>query len=263
MVRYQMSKPRIAGEIVGIGLDSRVAILRSDKTRVLKYCNAENKDAVRALKKEQEVLAILQHHSRITHLHAICEEGSIFEYYPHGSLRNYYGSLPALPALNDRLRWCQQAVEGIAYVHSNNILHNDISARNILLASDFTIKLCDFGNSIVLDEEMVRARLETEEGTVETAETRYNRARVVEGRKPCVADDIFAIGSLLFEILTGKVPYHDLDSTEVENRYENGSFPDIEGIIPACAMIIEHCWRNQYKSIREIEDDIRLIAVEI
>jgi serine/threonine protein kinase len=258
---YQMVRPRIASQIVGIGNDSRVAILRSDNTRVLKYCFPEDKDAVRALKKEQNILTTLGYHSLITHLYYVCQEGSIFEYYPHGTLRHYYTTLRTLPPLNDRLSWCRQAVEGFTYIHSKNILHNDISARNILLDSDLTVKICDFGNSIVLgDGTMVR----TEEGmdeTVETAETRYNRCRVVEGRKACLADDIFAIGSLFFEILTGKPPYHDLDSTSVENRYEDGNFPTLEGLHPEYARIIDHCWNNRYTSIRDIGDDVSLIIL--
>jgi serine/threonine protein kinase len=265
MCRYRMVRPRIVQKVVGVGNDSRVAILRSDGTRVLKYCFADDKDAVRALKREQNILAILGHHSRITHLHSVCEEGSIFEYYPHGTLRNYYTTLLALPPLDDRVRWCRQAVEGIAHVHSKNILHNDISARNILLASDLAIKICDFGNSIVLGDGSVGTMLETEEGTdeivMETAETRYNRCRPVEGREACVADDIFAIGSLFFEILTGKPPYDDLDSTSVENLYENGVFPPLDGISPEYAKIIDHCWTNHYTSIRDIEEDVSLVAL--
>jgi serine/threonine protein kinase len=256
-----MVRPRIARQIVGVGNDSRVAILRSDSTRVLKYCFAEDKDAVRALKREQSILTILGHHSRITHLHSVCEEGSIFEYYPHGTLRDYYKTLLTLPPLNGRVRWYRQAVEGFTYIHSKNVLHNDISARNILLASDLTIKICDFGNSIVLDDGAIGTEEGRDEIIMETAETRYNRCRVVEDRKACVADDIFALGSLFFEILTGKPPYDDLDSTSVENRYEDGAFPALDGISPEYARIIDHCWNNQYISILEIGVDIALIVL--
>jgi serine/threonine protein kinase len=225
----------------------------------------EDKDAVRALKWEQNILTILGHHSRITHLHSVCEEGSILEYYPHGTLRDYYKTLPALPPLNDRVRWCRQAIEGFTYIHSKNVLHNDISARNILLASDLTIKICDFGNSVVLGDGTIGSMIGIEEGIddliMETAETRYNRCRVVEDRKACVADDIFAIGSLFFEIFTGKPPYDDLDSTSVENRYEDGAFPALDGISPEYAKIIDHCWNSRYTSVPDIKEDIFMIVL--
>jgi len=134
-----MSRPSIVGEVVGYGIDSRVAILREDGTRVLKYCFPDNDDAVRNLEQEKMILEILGHHPLITHLHSISEQGLIFEYYPHGSLRDYYKkTLPTLPLLNDRVHWCRQTVEGFAYVHSKNILNKDISARNVLFASDLT-----------------------------------------------------------------------------------------------------------------------------
>jgi len=99
------------------------------------------------------------------------------------------------------------------------------------------------------------------ETMVGTAETRYNRCPLVEGRVPCVADDLFAIGSLLFEIHTGKRPYHDQDSTSVEKRFERGVFPVLDGISPEYARIVSHCWTNQYTSIRDIEHDVSVIPL--
>lgn len=249
-----MRRPSIVGDIVGYGIDSRVAILREDSTRVLKYCFPDHEDAVRNLEQEKKILAILGHHPLITHLHSVSERGLIFQYYRHGSLRDYYKTLPALPSLNDRVLWCRQVVEGFAYVHSKNILHNDISARNVLLASDLIIKICDFGFSTLAGDRMF-------EIMAGTAETRYNRCRLVEGREPCVADDLFAIGSLFFEVLTGKPPYHDRDSISVEKRFEEGVFPVLDRISSRYATIISHCWNNQYTSVRDIEDDLSRIPL--
>lgn len=58
-IRYRMRRPSIAGDIVGYGIDSRVAILRGDSTRVLKYCFPDHEDAVRNLEQEKKILAIL------------------------------------------------------------------------------------------------------------------------------------------------------------------------------------------------------------
>jgi hypothetical protein len=78
---------------------------------------------------------------------------------------------------------------------------------------------------------------------------------VVKDKKPCVADDLFAIGSLFSEVLTGKRPYHDRDSTSVENRLEERVFPALDGINTDYAKIIS-CWNGEYTSIRDIERDI-------
>src|SRR5579871_1823882 len=113
--RFRMRRPSIVNEIVGVGLDGRVAVLRNDPTRVLKYCFPDNNEAVRNLEQEKKILAILGHHPHITYLDSVSDRGLIFEYYPHGSLRNYYSNLNGtLPSYDDRIRWCHQALEGFA-----------------------------------------------------------------------------------------------------------------------------------------------------
>jgi serine/threonine protein kinase len=242
-----MRRPSIVGKEVGYGIDSTVAILRDDSTRVLKYCQPDEEDSVQNLENEKRILRILGHHPFIVHLHSLSERGLVFEYYQHKSLRDYYQTLLALPSLDDRVRWCQQATKGFAYIHSKGILHNDISARNILLASDLTIKICDFGFSTLNDTAAIM---------VGTAETRYSRCSPVVSTKPCVADDVFAIGSLFFEIHTGKRPYNDRKSASVENLYAVKEFPVLDGISPTYAAIIHHCWANEYTCVRDIEKEL-------
>lgn len=242
----RMHRPSIVGKVVGRGIDSTVAVLREDSARVLKYCQPDNQDAVRNLENEKKILATLGHHPLVTRLHCVSERGLVFEYYQHGSLRDYYQTLPVLPSYNDRVLWCRQATEGFAYIHSKGILHNDISARNVLLASDLTIKICDFGFS-TLSDTMVMDGM---------AETRYNRCPLVEGRKPCLADDIFAIGSLFFEVHSGKRPYDDRNSASVEDLYSAGVFPTLDGISSPYAAIIRGCWYNEYTCVRDIEREL-------
>src|SRR5271169_5287428 len=104
-----MRRPSIVNEIVGHGSDARVALFRDDPTRVLKYCFLDDEDAAQNLEQEKNILALLGHHPLITRLHCVSERGLIFEYYPLGSLRNYYTK--ALSPYRDRLRWCRQVIE--------------------------------------------------------------------------------------------------------------------------------------------------------
>lgn len=246
-----MRRPSIADEIVGFGADARIALLRRDRTCILKYCFPDKEESVKSLEQEKKVLAILGPHQFITHLHSVSERGLIFEYYPLGSIRSYYEKLNGLlPPLYDRFCWCRQAVEGIAYIHSKGILHNDISTRNILMSSDMNIKICDFGFSTINGEP-----------TSGLAETRYNRYRDWEETKPSVLDDLFAIGSLFYEILTGKRPYDDVDSMTVEQQYQDGMFPDLNGMDFHHARIINNCWNEKYSSIKEVQIDLPPLAL--
>ena len=85
------------------------------------------------------------------------------------------------------------------------------------------------------------------------AETRYNRYR--EGRDVFVTDDLFAIGCLFFEILTGKRPYDDVESVAVERRFQDRVFPSLDGIDSDFARIIDKCWNERYSNVEEIQWD--------
>ena len=85
------------------------------------------------------------------------------------------------------------------------------------------------------------------------AETRYNRYR--KGWDVSVADDLFAIGCLFFEILTGKRPYDDVESVAVEQRFQDRVFPGLDGIDSDFARIIDKCWKERYSNVEEIQWD--------
>ena len=136
----------ISDNYIGFGLYGRIALLRDDPSRVFKFCEPDNRDGVETIKPEKKILTMLGAHPFIIQLHWVSERGLCFEYYPLGSLRTYYHTmLPSLPEITTRTRWCHQFTEGIAFIHSKGIVHNDIGARNTLISSSMDIKICDLG----------------------------------------------------------------------------------------------------------------------
>jgi serine/threonine protein kinase len=239
----------VVSRVISGGSGGFIGILRDDPARVLKFCSPENEYAVQGLQREKAILAILGSHQYITRLDAVWEIGLVFEYYPFGSLREYYTKLSGvLPSLHDRFRWCNQCITAVAYIHSKNVVHNDISARNVLLSSEMNIKMCDFGFSTRKGEK-----------SPGRAETRYDRFRTDIWGETVLLDDFFAIGSLLFEILSGKRPYDDIDSTAVERRYQDHAFPSLNSIDSDYARIIDSCWNERYCSIKDIEKELSLL----
>ena len=170
------------------------------------------------------------------------------KYYSLGSLRNFYISCSLLPALDLHLRWCQQATAAIKYLHSKYIVHGDISVCNILLSSSMNLKVCDLGFSGI-------------EGQCTTgyAETRYCRFQTLTENKAVVMNDLFAIGCLLYEILTENRPYVDLDSDEVNARYKLHQFLSTDDVeLHGYAIVIRKCWNDCYMSIFQLEEDLPL-----
>jgi serine/threonine protein kinase len=243
----QMGRPSIVSDVIDVGLHGRIGLLRDDPSRVLKFCNPKNEDAVNALEQEKRILSILGPHPYITHLHWVSEEGLCFEYYPLGSLRSYYETLrPRLPYLRERMRWCHQTVDAVAYIHSKSVIHNDISARNVLLSSSMDVKICDFEFSNMDGETLIGG-----------GETRYCRGRPLSEFESCVMDDLFGIESLFYEILIGYRPYDTEDSSETRKRSERRLFPSTEEVRPeSYGRIINRCWNEEYASILDVRNDL-------
>jgi len=238
--------------LVGYGLYGRIALLLDDHSRCFKFCEPDNPDAIITIEQEKKVFAILGSHQSIVQLHWVSERGLCFEYYPKGSLRAYYKSLsPSLPDISTRTRWCHQIVEGIAFIHSKDIVHNDISARNILVSQSMDVKLCDFGSATKVGEEVL-----------DMPEERYVNYR----RGPVYArvqDDLFAVGSLFYEVLEGSQPYQDIKSPEVRRRFNSLLFPPLNRMEPDyLARVVWKCWNEVYNSISELQVDLNETSLE-
>ena len=249
---FRLRRPSIVSDIINMGLYGRLALLRTDPSCIFKFCS-DNPEAIASLEQEKRIYTILGPHRFIANLHWVSERGLCFEYYPLGSLRSYYRTLlPDLPPLSDRVRWCRQLVEGVAYIHSKNIIHNDITADNVLLSSSMDIKICDFGFASMVGEDLTG-------GT----ETRYCRVSLFSEGQSCVLDDLFSMGSLFYEILLGSRPYEDSGSTEVLKKYKARMFPSLEIVKPeSYGNVISKCWNEQYQAISDLQNDLPPLIME-
>jgi hypothetical protein len=140
----KVRRPSIVSDVIDVGLHGCIGLLRDDPSRVIKFCNPKNEDAVNALEQEKRILSILGPHPYITHLHWVSEKALCFEYYPLSSLRSYYETLqPRLPDLCERIRWCHQTVDAVAYIKGPSSPGNPVGSitasisdvRNDLLTS--------------------------------------------------------------------------------------------------------------------------------
>jgi serine/threonine protein kinase len=130
-------------EVIGFGSSSFIGRL-DDKT-ILKYPRVPGEQWER-LVIEERMYKVLGSHPRIITCFGLDERGLKLEYAMMGTVRSHVQrseSIDSIP-LRDRLRWCRQAGEALAYIHTKNIIHCDISTRNFLLDNNLDLKLSDF-----------------------------------------------------------------------------------------------------------------------
>lgn len=117
------------------------------------------------------------------------------------------------------------------------MIHCDVKPDNFLLDENLDLKVCDFaGSSLQGSRALV------------CSSTRFWRPTLP--KTPCDAqDDIFGLGSTIYMILTGKEPFGDLESDEVEMRFSAAEFPDTVGLL--FDDVMQACWRGR-ASIEEV-----------
>ena len=126
----------------------------------------------------------------------------LLEHMEGGNLQQYLNKQPEtrMPNIYKAKVFTQRIVETVAYLHSMNIVHRDIKTDNILLSKELDdVKLCDFGVSGNVDDTRWTSDAR---GTI-----RYMAPELFD-RKLTKKADIWAIGCIVLQFITGKRPYH-------------------------------------------------------
>jgi serine/threonine protein kinase len=126
-----------------------------------------------------------------------------------------------------------QAAEAVRYIYSKGVIHGDIGIHNFLVQKNSMLALADFG----------RSRIDGSECLVGSS-VRYSRPVPPSqlGLDPTEKDDIFALGTVLYEISTGQRLYADKSDGEIRDLFHKHIFPDLAPVaIPAARVAIEKC----------------------
>jgi serine/threonine protein kinase len=226
--------------IISGGSTGIIELLPCGKVCKKAYPNKEGrKQSLRDIELEHRIYQRIGSHDRFLRMEAYSpEDGLILEYMSNGNLRQRLREASLGATVHQRLQWAHDAAEAVDVLHGHGIIHCDLKPENFLLDSALRLRVIDFSGSSI------------DGGWASAFESvRFCLPRPWD-EKSTIVTDIFALGSTIFEIMTGKEPYEDLLDDEVEERFRQGIFPSVNTI--CCGEIIIACWHAEVKSAAEV-----------
>ncbi|MGQ0766749.1 MAG: serine/threonine-protein kinase [Gemmatimonadota bacterium] len=180
------------------------------------------------------------------------------EYVSGETVDHYIQTRGPIP-VGQALAWFSQVVEAVAYVHSRGIVHRDLKTNNIKIDDNGQVRLLDFGIAKSGDS----PKLTTDGSVVGTLH--YLSPEQVRSSAATPASDIWALGVVFYEIVTGKVPFAADTLTGVMMRILKGTYepPSTTGIeVPReVERIISRCLRSEpsqrYPSAGDLLSDVK------
>jgi serine/threonine-protein kinase len=137
-------------------------------------------------------------------------------------------------AVQEALAILTQACAGVGYAHRAGLIHCDLKPQNILVAPDGRTKIADFGIARALS---TIDPLETSE--VVWGSPQYFAPEQAAGGPPSPASDVYSLGVILFEALTGQLPFSGEDSSALADQHLRAAPPSPRALNPAISPALE------------------------
>ncbi|KAG7022742.1 Serine/threonine-protein kinase STY46 [Cucurbita argyrosperma subsp. argyrosperma] len=162
----------------------------------------------------------------------------VTEFMSGGSVYDYLHKQKGTFRLPSLLKVAIDVSKGMNYLHQNNIIHRDLKAANLLMDENEVVKVADFG--------VARVKAQSGVMTAETGTYRWMAPEVIEHKPYDHKADVFSFAIVLWELLTGKLPYEFLTPLQAAvGVVQKGLRPIIpKHTNPKLAELLEKCWQQ-------------------
>jgi serine/threonine-protein kinase len=202
-------------------------------------------------------------HPNIVTVYDVGKEGNVaymaMEFIEGVELRTLLAEGRALP-VSQAVSIAAQVAEGLAYAHEHGVVHRDIKPANIMVLAEGPVKITDFG--------IARMRANTDELTqsgMMLGSPKYMSPEQVIGKRADHRSDIFSLGVILYEMLTGTAPFTGENVTALMYQIVNFAPPTPSAVSPAVpellnfivAKMLAKPLEERYQSAQELAGDLR------
>lgn len=234
--RYEFVKYLGGGGMSNVYLAKDNILNREVAIKVINIPPYEKEKTVERFEREVQNTTILSH-SNIVNVLDVEEDDNcyylVMEYINGPTLKEYLCKEGKLSA-DEAVEMTLQILKGIAHAHHHRIIHRDIKPQNILMTENGTLKVLDFGIARALSE---TAMTETNHvmGSVQ-----YLSPEQAKGQSTDESSDIYSIGIVLYELLTGHPPFNGETPVSVAIKHIQESLPSVRKERPSVPQSIEN-----------------------
>src|SRR4051812_32203333 len=189
---------------------------------------ASDSDQLERFRREARAVAQFSHPHIVGVIDAGEDDGRpyiVFEYVEGETLKDRIRRSGMLP-VDEALAYAIEITRALGAAHSRGIVHRDIKPQNVLIDEEGMAKVTDFGIARSLDEEGLTADGRVL-GTTDYVSPEQALGHAVNGQS-----DIYSLGIVLFEMLTGDVPFHGENQVAVAMKHVREDLPDVASLRP-------------------------------
>ncbi|MFM7499525.1 MAG: Stk1 family PASTA domain-containing Ser/Thr kinase, partial [Actinomycetota bacterium] len=264
--RYQITSLISRGGMATVysAMDSRL-----DRTVAIKIMHehlAQDEEFVSRFIREAKAAAALSHPNLVQVYDQGWNQGGIpavflvMEYIPGATLRDHLFAVGQLGA-KESLEIIEQVLSALVYAHRAGIIHRDIKPENIMITADGRAKLGDFG----LARAVSTGNTLTADANVLMGTVAYLAPEQVQRGIADAKSDIYSLGIVLFEMLTGKKPYEGDSPIQIAYRHVHDRVPAPSTLVPAITKDLDLLVLRatapdpglRYQNVSEFQESIR------
>ena len=259
--RYEILKSIGEGGMANVYLAQDKILNRKVAIKVLRGDLANDEKFIRRFQREAIAASSLSHKA-IVEMYDVGEDNGtyyiVMEYVEGKTLKQLLkkrGNL-TIPEVIDIML---QLTDGIAHAHDSYIIHRDLKPQNIMISDDGAIKITDFGIAMAMNGTQF-----TQTNSV-MGSVHYLPPEQASGKGSSTKSDIYSMGILMYELLTGKLPFKGDNAVEIALKHMKDPLPSIRKINPDIPQSVENIIikataknpNNRYADVRSMYKDIK------
>ena len=258
--RYEIIKSIGEGGMANVYLAKDIILDRNVAIKVLRGDLAGDEKFVRRFQREALSASSLSH-PNIVEMYDVGEDNGtyyiVMEYVSGMTLKQLIKKKGKL-SLSEAIDIMLQITDGIKAAHDSYIIHRDLKPQNILIQDNGEIKITDFGIAMALNSTQL-----TQTNSV-MGSVHYLPPEQASGKGATIKSDIYSMGILFYELLTGKLPFKGDNAVEIALKHMKNDIPSVRSENPNIPQSVENIIlkataknpKNRYETASKMHDDL-------